>query len=135
MILPYSSIGSPHFLQTLTFFFLVLSSLIFFSMCLCATLLVTLLHLGHTGTKLEISTAAGNSTLCPASPCLWGRRCFTKIFKPSTLALLSLGKTCNTLPVLPLSFPVVICTLSPFLIFHIFNVNWLLVIGYLENSQ
>jgi hypothetical protein len=31
-----------------------------------------------------------------------------------------LGKTCKTLPVLPLSFPHVICTLSPFFIFHIY---------------
>lgn len=120
MIFCYSSIGSPHFLQTLTFFFFVLLSLIFLSICLCPTLLVTLPHLGQTGARLEISIGAGNSILWPASPCLLGRRCFIRILMPSILALLSLGKTCKTLPVLPLSFPHVICTLSPFFIFHIY---------------
>src|SRR5216683_1377555 len=48
-------------------------------------------------------------------PC--GRTCFFAMFRPSTTTLLTCGNARETVPCLPLSLPVMIKTVSPFLIF------------------
>src|SRR5712692_213794 len=52
---------------------------------------------------------------CRVWPC--GRTCFFAIFRPSTMTLLTCGIARETVPCFPLSLPVIIKTVSPFLIF------------------
>lgn len=104
-----------HFLQILTFFFLFLLFAVI--LIYLYSTLVGLPHSGQTSIVLEIFIGAGNSILWPFSPFLLARICLINKFKPSMLALFKKGKTCKTFPVLPLSFPANIFTLSFFLIF------------------
>lgn len=80
-------------------------------------ILAGLLHLGQTNIVFDKSIGAGNSILWPFSPCFLGRICLISKFRPSILALFRDGKICKTFPVLPLSLPAIIFTLSPFFIF------------------
>src|SRR3989338_8019448 len=57
------------------------------------------------------------SIICPFSPDFLGRWCFFLRFRPETMIRYFFGNTRETAPVLPLSFPAIIITLSFFLIF------------------
>jgi hypothetical protein len=96
-----------HFLHTLSFFV----PLIF------VPIRVGLWHEGHTSKTFEACIGRGTSTICPFSFCVLGRACFLNMFNPSTTILPARESTLITLPLFPASFPVVIFTMSPFLIF------------------
>src|SRR3990167_10419100 len=60
------------------------------------------------------------STICPAWPSLRGFWCLMRLPTPSTITMVFFGKTRVTLPLLPLSTPEIMTTVSPFLIWRVF---------------
>ena len=100
---PLRQTSAPHFLQIL----------ILLSFSVLNPILVCLPHDLQTRATDEAETALSFETICPFWPCLRARRCFLIKFKPSTTTLLLLDRTWITLPVFPLSLPVIIITLSP----------------------
>src|SRR3989338_2554602 len=77
----------------------------------------------------------------PFWPCFFCLIFFFFIFIPSTIIFSSAGITLATLPVLPLSLPVIIFTISPFFIFikflHHFRRqgNYLIISPFLDLSR
>src|SRR3989344_87249 len=96
-----------HFLQYLTF-----ESASY----LCPTR-VGLLQLEQTIMTFDMCIGRGADTISPFCPCCFGFTRFLYKLRPSTEIFSINGKTFKTGPVFPRSFPKIICTVSPFLIF------------------
>src|SRR5215472_11023870 len=66
---------------------------------------------------LETWMGIALSMMPPWRNCPCGRTCFFAMFRPSTTTLLTCGNAREMVPCFPLSLPVIIKTVSPFLIF------------------
>ncbi len=96
---------------------LFLLILIFFSPIILDPNLVLFPFFESTSITFEQLRECGISITCPFSPLFLGFCIFFFKFKPSTESLPLFGHTRTTLPVLPLSLPVITITLSPFFMF------------------
>jgi len=113
-----------HFRQILVFFP---------SLVITNPTLTPLLHLEQKNKTLAASIGALYRTTCPFSPIFFGLTFLAIIFIPSTTILSSLENTCSTFPFFPRSLPVIIFTMSFFLIFIISKAPLGLMKLFLQN--